>query len=656
MQKNLAKTPLLNTWRGDNIAIDASVIIGYGGLIINDSHINILDMLINYVQKVAQESCGQCIPCRNGFKDIIVQLQELGKHIENNLHSNTKPLSHPKNTNINQELNKRLENIKKISKLIMQSARCDIGQTSPKALIDIIAQAPELLIQSQTSTYKTTYTAIVTAPCINACPAHLNIPAYIENIKLGQFNKSYSYVLDKCAMPGTIGRVCERPCEKACKRGQNASPLAIRHLKRFLFDRSYELNYTESKPVHKNPNKIAIIGAGPAGLACAYYLAKQGLHVDIFEKQGKAGGMAKYGIPDYRLPSYVLETEISRVEAQGVKIHYNIDIGKDISLLELKKQGYKAIFIASGAPKAPNMRCQGEDEVSQGLISGIEYLHASNNGQKVVSGKKILVIGGGNVAMDCVRTALRQGFEDVQIIYRRTEQEMPADKEEIHEAKAEGVMFNFLLSPEEIIHEQGKVKALLCQKMTLGEADSSGRQKPIPIEGEKITIPCDVIMHAIGQKVDVNYILYNKTNKPVQGEASALDKYNNLNANSITGKVETFDNIFGGGDCVTGPSSLIAALAAGKRAAKHITQKLNKGIVAESSKEKLEHALHKINLIHTSEDAPKLDLSKTMPIHMLPINKRLQGFEEVEKSSSEFEACTEAKRCLQCLRIVMIAQ
>lgn len=630
---------ILDTWIGEKVSVEHRAIMGFGGVTIQDSSVDVLDMIRSFMDKAALESCGQCFPCRNGLKGIAKRLNLLceGESSEDDV-----------------------AYLEKTAHFVMASARCDIGQTSPQALIDIIKNAPHLLKARKVN--KGTYTSLVTAPCINACPGHVDIPTYIEKIRYRQFEEGMACVMNKCAMPGTIGRVCERPCEKACKRGQNDSPLAIRHLKRFLFDYSHVHGYSEVERVQLEnekvktqgvnvKQKVAVIGAGPAGLSCAYYLARRGFFVTIFEKLEASGGMAKYGIPDYRLPAHILEEEVARVQALGVEIRYGIDIGKDLSIQELELQGFEATFIATGAPLAPGMRCEGENDCTHGFISGIEYLREATKGNKIISGKRVVVVGGGNVAMDCVRTALRHGFNDVQIVYRRTEQEMPADKMEIHEAKLEGVHFNFLVAPEKILQENGHVRGLSCQKMKLGEADASGRCAPIPIEGEKLVIDCDVIIHAIGQKVMVDYIVESLADE----EKTGLDKYNNLNACDLTGKVHDFKNIFGGGDCVTGPKTLIAALAAGERAAAHIAHQLEGKYTIISEREKLEKALKDISLIAHTETPPPADNIQTMPIHMLDVEERLEGFKEVEKGSSDVEACKEASRCLRCLRIVMVA-
>ncbi len=619
---------IINTWSGEHISINAKAIVGYAGILVNDQRIDILDLLRAYLEKGAEESCGQCFPCRNGLKKITKRLNNLCEGI-----------SSPDD----------LDFLKNQAKNIMAGARCDLGQTTPKPLLDVLEKAPHLLTAKKVK--RGQYTSLVSAPCINACPAHVQIPSYIEKIRIGEFASGLECVMGKCIMPGTIGRVCERPCEKACKRGQNGQAIAIRHLKRYLFDRSMDYEAQNIEQSDENTRNVAIIGAGPAGLSCAYFLAKNNYKVTIYERQNQAGGMAKYGIPDYRLPAPVLAEEVARIKSLGVEINYNVDVGKDITINQLEQE-YQAIFISIGAHKAPKLGCVGEDEVCTGLVSGMDYLYQAAKGNKIIHGKKILVIGGGNVAMDCVRTALRHGFEDVQLIYRRTEQEMPADPTEVHEAKLEGVKFNFLTAPKKIIHKNGQTTGLYCQKMQLGEPDATGRRSPIALNDEDFLLECDVIIHAIGQKVDIN---------PLVDELSIendklIDKNNTFKAHNITGSLHPMPHIFAGGDCVSGPNTLISALAAGERAAKYIIEKLSGRNIEPSLEHELEEALAKVLIVGEKEAKPPVDYTKAMPIHFLPLSERLNGFLEVEKSSSEYEARLEASRCLRCWRIFTIDQ
>lgn len=617
--------PVIDTWRGKKAPETARAFMGWGGLTVNDESVDVLDMLRAYMETAAGESCGQCFPCRSGLKRIASRLTAL-----------CRGESRPDDR----------EYLASLADLVRSSARCDIGQTAPRPLLDVLEHAPALLDARKTT--PGAYTGLVTAPCINACPGHVNVPAYIENIRFRQFEEGLGCVMRDCPMPGTIGRVCERPCETACKRGLAGEPVAIRHLKRFLFDtnaKSGGVPGTTTLP--ENARKVAVIGGGPAGLSCAYYLSHHGIAATVFEQRGTCGGMARYGIPDYRLPPAVLAREVDTVEAAGSSIATNVTVGSDVTLRDLESQGFEAVFIGAGAPDAPGMQCEGENDCSMGYVSGIDYLAEAAEGRQAISGKRIVVVGGGNVAMDCVRTALRHGFTDVQILYRRTEREMPADRAEIHEAREEGVLFNFLAAPLKILNENGQVTGLVCQKMRLGEPDASGRRSPVPIEGDTFLLPCDVIIHAIGQKVALRGIL--------QGFDGGLNKWGTLDADDITGEVPGLPNIYGGGDCVTGPKTLIAALAAGKRAAAHIAARFSGTNDGPTDTEHLESILIRMGVYNTSEQAPLPDHTESMPVHALPPAERLSGFAEVELASEEWEAVREASRCLRCYRVAMTA-
>lgn len=616
--------PVIDTWRGERFSEETKAFVGWDGLIINDEGVEVLDLLRSYMERAAEESCGQCFPCRSGLKRVAQRLGDMCK---------------------GEARDDDIEYLRSLADLVFSSARCDIGQTSPQALLDVIKEAPHLLKAKKIKPGK--YTSLVTAPCINACPSHVDIPTYIEKIRFREFGEGLEAVMKDCPMPGTIGRVCERPCETACKRGVDGPPVAIRHLKRFLYDQhARDKEFYEEQKQAQGAKKIAVVGAGPAGLSCAYYLSQLGFAPTIFERQTYAGGMAKFGIPDYRLPPPILQREADIIASYGTEIKYGVDIGRDKKIKDLEKEGFEAIFIGSGAPDAPGMHCEGSEACDTGYISGIHYLSEATKGRRAVTGERLIIVGGGNVAMDCARSARRLGFKDVQVLYRRTEAEMPADKDEIKEAREEGVTFNFLAAPLRIHEEDGALVGLVCQKMKLGEPDASGRRRPVPMEGETYEMACDAVIHAIGQSVAVEDVL--------DGLVGGLNEYKNLAADDITGKVHDFPNIYGGGDCVSGPESLIAALADGKRAAYHIAAQLTGVDHGPTSKEKLEVALMSIDMLQ-GEDAPIKNYTKAMPVHTIPVSERLDSFIEVETPSRDWEATNEASRCLRCFRIAMIA-
>jgi len=616
---------ILNTWKGAKQPEGVKAFMGWDGVWISDEGVDGLDMLRAYMAKAASESCGQCFPCRNGLKKISAILDRLCQ---------------------GEDYPQAAEALGELARMVASSSRCDIGQTTPQPLLDILASQPELINARHTEPGH--YVGTVTAPCMNACPSHVNAPDYIEKIRFRQFDKALDRVMCDCVLPGTIGRVCVRPCESACRRGQLDAPLAIKHLKRFLADEDIA---RRPRLTHKKAplgtKKIAVVGAGPSGLSCAYYLAKRGLGVTIFEAQEAPGGMAKYGIPDYRLPAPIMARETEVVEAEGVEIKYGISIGRDLTLKDLEKQGFEAVFIGAGAQGFAKMNTEGEDEGYEGFIPGVRFLAEAARGRQVVFGERAVVIGGGNVAMDCVRTAKRQGFKDVQLLYRRTLKEMPADEQEIEEAQEEGVTFNYLVAPLKILAENHKITGILCQKMELGEPDASGRRSPVPIQGEEFTLPCEAVIPAIGQAVEVELVL--------KGEDGGLNKRKNLDADAITGNVQGLQGIFGGGDCATGPDTLIAALAAGKRAASHIAAYLEGRDEEPTDQEKLEQLIGQIGILDESKPEPYKGFTEKMPMPVLDPGDRINSFQEVEAGVKAPQAVHEAERCLRCFRVAMAA-
>ncbi len=634
--------PFLNTWeKGNNIIDNANSeisghlsmqslksVMGWGGVMIWDRNIDPVDMLYAYLARVASESCGDCTPCREGTARLCRVMERIvedrGKRSD-------------------------LEFIKFMVRHISTTGKCDIGRTIAKPVLDILDAYKESfieVIEKKRKVKKSEYTHVITAPCINACPSHVDIPGYIENVRMDKWTKAMEIVRKDCPMPGTIGRVCVRPCESNCRRGLLDEPIAIRAIKRFLADCEMKgiLEKNGTKPAAQQ-NKIAIVGAGPAGISCAYYLARQGYACTIFEAQEGPGGMAAYGIPSYRLPRNVIAHEVSALEKLSVEIKYGVNVGKDISMEEIAAQGYEAVFVGVGAPDSSKMRCEGEDAGYQCFLTGVHFLAQSARGIKPVEGKKLLVIGGGNVAMDCVRTAKRLGFEDVNLLYRRTEAEMPADPQEVREAKEEGVRFHHLVAPVEIIAENNTVKGLKCLRMELGEPDASGRRRPLPVEGSEFVIDCDVIIPAVGQVCVVDCVL---------PEEEVLTSWKTLVVDQTTFQSEK-QNIFGGGDCVTGPQTLIGALAAGKNGARFISQYIEQGECKPDAKDLLLSIASAEGVYNPEETFPYPGATEREEPFVLDPETRINGFDEVEDGLSAAQARAEANRCLRCYRILMSA-
>lgn len=396
--------------------------------------------------------------------------------------------------------------------------------------------------------------------CERTCPINLDIRGYIGLIADGKYKESLALIREKLPFPASIGRVCPHPCEDACNRGQKDEAPRIRDLKRFVAD--YEVHTNRQQPlpkIGKNGRKVAVIGAGPAGLTCAHDLALRGYSITVFEALPVGGGMMAVGIPKYRLPWAVLNREIDFIKSLGVEIKYETRIGVDLTLDDLFQQGYEAVFIGVGCHLSQSARVKGEN--IEGVVPGVSFLRDLNLGKDVWVGQKVGIIGGGNVAMDAARCSLRRGAKEVTVLYRRSRQEMPASGEEIEAAMHEGITFEFLVAPSEVVPKDGTVGGLKCTRMKLGEPDASGRRSPIPIEGSDFVVELDMLIPAIGQKADLSFL-------PKDGSMKVTD-WGTIIVDDCTGATSRA-GVFSGGDCVTGPWIAIGAIADGKRAAKGI--------------------------------------------------------------------------------------
>ncbi len=413
--------------------------------------------------------------------------------------------------------------------------------------------------------------------CVQGCPVSINIPKFIQELKAGEIEAAYNTISESSALPAVCGRVCpqESQCEGVCIRGIKGEPVSIGKMERFVADWARENGIKPKTAEQKNGHKVAVIGAGPAGLTCAGDLARLGYDVTIFEALHKAGGVLSYGIPEFRLPkSAVVDKEIENVKSLGVQIETDVIIGKSVTIDELMEQeGFEAVFIGSGAGLPMFMHIPGEN--AMGVFSANEYLTRSNLMKAyrddymtpIFRGRKVAVVGGGNVAMDAARTALRLGAE-VHVVYRRSEEELPARVEEVHHAKEEGIIFDLLCNPVEIlVNDDGWVKGIRCIRMELGEPDESGRRRPVPVEGSEFEIDVDTVIMSLGTS----------PNPLISSTTVGLDvnRKKCIIANEETG--ETSKNaVFAGGDAVTGAATVILAMGAGKAAAKGIHEFLSK--------------------------------------------------------------------------------
>ena len=472
------------------------------------------------------------------------------------------------------------------------------------------------------------------APCVQTCPANIDIQAYLSAVRNGNFETALRIIKDSNPFPVVCGRVCPHPCEAQCRRNLVDSPVAINYVKRFAadWDMSRETPWMPAKK-EATDKKIAIVGAGPSGLSAAYYSAISGHDVTVFERQPEAGGMMRYGIPEYRLPKKTMDKEIDIMKKLGVKIMTGKAIGTHISLEDLHKD-FDAVYLAIGSWRPTPMQIEGEN--LPGVWLGIQYLEQEVKGVDTKIGDHVIVIGGGNTAIDCARTALRKGAKSVKLIYRRTQAEMPAEAYEVEEAQHEGVEMLFLMAPTKITAD-GSQKKLHCIQMTLGQPDRSGRRRPVPIEGSEIEIEADTIIGAIGQSTNTQF-LYNDL--PVK-----LNKWGDIEINGKTSQTSEL-NVFAGGDCVTGPATVIQAVAAGRHAAEAMDSFLMKGYVHEGH---VDYSCSRGSM----EDLPKWEFEefprfKRAVMPSIPKEARQNNFAEVELGLAEEVAKNEARRCLRC--------
>ncbi len=457
-------------------------------------------------------------------------------------------------------------------------------------------------------------------PCQVACPVGIDISRQLRFIAQGQFAAALAVILERLPFPSVCGRVCTAPCELKCRLSGLGGAVPIRALKRFLTEKAPPV--VDQRMVKPTGKRVAIIGSGPAGLTAGYYLAKLGHKVTVFEALHEPGGMMRYGIPDYRLPKDVLAAEVEAIRSAGVEIETN----KEVSSIDvLHAQGYDAVLVTVGAHRPVKLGVDGED--SPGVIDGLTLLRDVNQGKKVNLGGRVAVIGGGNAAVDAARVAIRMGANEVTIFYRRSRQEMLASQSEVEEALLEGVRIEFLSAPVKIAEAKGVLK-MKCLRMRLGGADASGRRRPKPVPGTEFTVDVDTVITAVGQVPDIPSSL-----------GLALTKKGTIDVSEDT-LAANRPGIFAAGDAVTGPASIIEAIAGGRKAAASIDRYLGGG-----------GAIDEVLAVPQDEVAPvktPAPVGERAPLPSLPLNERLGNFAEVERSFSQQVAVEQATRCLGC--------
>ncbi len=470
------------------------------------------------------------------------------------------------------------------------------------------------------------------SPCANACPGQVNAHAYVTLIAKGRYEDAMQVIMRNLPLPGVLGRICPHPCETACRRGQVDEPVSICALKRFVAD-TVDLEKLPLPEIEKKNEKVAIIGSGPAGLTAAYFLALDGYDVTIYESLSVAGGMLRVGIPDYRLPPEVLDKEIGAITRLGVEIEYNTALGRDFTIDELFGQGYRAVYLGIGAHQSLKLNIPAED--ASGVMHGVEFLRNVNLcNMPGLKDKRVVIVGGGDVAIDAARCAVRTGAGKVSIFYRRTRKEMPARENEIEDALSEGIEIRYLTAPQQVLTKDKKVIGIQCIRMELGEPDSSGRRRPVPVPGSEFTEECDIIVPAIGQTPESNFL--------AESEKLNISRFGTISVDDITYQTSR-EGVFAGGDAQSGPWVAIGAVAAGREAAVSISRYL-KGEDMAVGRSKLE--MPQENFAPIPLDIEKQDRAHQSVISMA---ERKNGFAEVEQGITEEQARAEASKCLNCM-------
>ncbi len=590
---------------------ELGAIMGSGGCIVMDDDSCMVDVARYFLDFIQDESCGKCPPCRVGTKRMLEIVTRIcnGEGKEGDI-----------------------EALEDLGNIIKDTALCGLGQTAANPVLSTIRH----FRHEYEAHIKDHYceagvcSTMFAAKCTNACPASVNVPGFVSLIGEKRFDEALVLHRERNPLASICGRVCFHPCESKCMRGGLDEPVAIRSLKRFMTEQETEVQLPEVRANAENAaRKIAVIGSGPAGLSCAYFLARLGYKPTIFEKESSSGGMLVQAIPAYRLPREELGREISMIEAMGATIKTGTALGKDFTLSGLKDEGYDAVFLGVGAPAGIGLGIPGED--GPGVSEGLTFLREYNVLGSAEVGKEVAVVGGGNSALDAARTALRLGAHHVNILYRRQREQMPAWAEEILAADEEGITVLPLTAPKEIIRDaDGKVTGVLCQKMALGDYDKSGRRAPVAGRNPDFTVECDQVIAAIGQSLDAKGLV---GDLPVELNRGWVKTEHNTGATSV-------DWLFAGGDAVTGPASVVEAVGAGERAAVAIDQHLTGA----------NHAFWRRDIAVDVFFDPDADPATTARASVVCLDPEARSctFDEVELSWNLDTACAEARRCLRC--------
>lgn len=594
-------------------------IMGSGGMVVMDEATCMVEVARYFLSFTEFESCGKCVPCRLGIRQMLQIVTGItrGKGVE-----------------------KDLDKLLSLAKTVKESSLCGLGQTCPNPVLTTLKYFRDEYLEHirEKRCPAAVCEALMISPCQHTCPVGIDVPKYLAHIAAGEYLEAVETIRERNPFPAICGRICHHPCERRCRRGDLDESVDIRALKRFAADWYFShlslLPESTAFPVTKS-KRVAVVGAGPCGLSCAYFLAQMGYPVVVFESLPVGGGMPSVAIPDFRLPREVVEKEIEEIRKRGVEIRYNTPIGVNYTIENLQKEGFAAVFIAAGAQAPARLGIPGEIEDLEGFAHGLRFLRDVKVGRPVRVGKRAAIIGGGNVALDVARTALRLGAEEANVYYRRSREEMPVTEVEYKEALLEGIEIHFLVSPTRIESQKWRVTGFHAVRMRLGEPDAAGRRRPVPIAGSDFFIEVDTVVAAVGQAPDLSFLPADSVLERTRWERLLVD------ANSLATNVS---GVFAGGDFVSGPGMVIEAIAAGIRGAEAI----DKYFRGDTSRVQLHDYDLKRRREAKSKEGQNVWETQLRPVMARLSKEERRTFRETELGYPEEEARREAGRCLRC--------
>ncbi len=591
-------------------------IMGSGGMIVMDESTCMVEIARYFLNFSGEESCGKCVPCRVGTR----QMHEILSRITQG-----------------QGVEGDLRELEELAATMKTASLCGLGQNASNPVVSTLKyfrdeyeahirkkRCPSLVCRE-----------IVSSPCHYICPIGQEASTYIALVARGKYKEAYDVIVRDNPLPSICGRVCHHPCEKVCRAGEAGEPISIRALKRFVMDWAAKEGLSpDVRPADRTGARVAIVGSGPAGLTAAYDLALKGFRPTIFEAHPVAGGMLGAAIPEHRLPKKILARDVENIKRAGVEFRVNARLGRDFTIDKLFDEGYKAVFIATGAWRSMKLEIPGQD--AQGVIQSLEYLKSVKLGGNISVGRRVGVVGGGNSAIDAARVAIRdKGCEKVTILYRRTKAEMPAFPEEIEAVVEEGVAIEFLVAPVRVLAKDGRVTGVECLRMALGDKDASGRRRPVPIKGSEFSLDLDTLIVAVGERSDTSYLSAGDGIDTRKGESVLVDGETHQTRH---------EGVFAGGDAVTGPNTVVESMGAGRVAAAMIERYLT-GEPLERTYGLIRPRRY-VEPVELSEE--EVEKARRPESPSLKPSLRKKNFKEVELGLSEASARAEARRCLRC--------